>query len=428
MANTFSTTTFVARAMTELFDQKSPLINTANRTYVGQFSKNNGYAPGSSINIKDPGYQSVTTGLVASASGITDKIISFTTSANDIYSIVEDLDLYSEYMDVVGGRAALTDLGKGAIVDNYCTPNFLSLESRLEVEAATRMAKAAYITPIDTPAALGSINSYSDVSQVEELMTDLKYSPMGRVAMMNPGDARQIADSLQNSFQPVLNKNITQTARIGGPDKGRLASFDMYISSDISNHIVGEQYDQGGAGAGKSFTVGAVAVDGTTITFAGVGSVTSRLFKAGDRISIPSVTLLDRVSKVARKWKLVVTVAADANGDGAGNCQVTLSEPLIASGMNANVSAIPAVSAAAELFPSHKLNFFYVPSGLSVVPLQLKDIEGASNSNVTYKANQIPVKVVSQGSVTAYSNTFRTSLFCPIKAFAGYIVVLPSAI
>ena len=421
--NTFSTTSFIARTETEFFDQKSPILNTANRNYLEQFNSNADYATGGSINIKVPGYQSVTTGLATTAQDLTDKVVPYTITDDDLYNVTNELDLLTEHFDVVGGRQALTKMGKQAIVDNYCTPIFLALEAKLKAVAALKMARASYLSPIDEPSKLGSINSYSDVSEVEELMTDLKFSRDKRYAMMNTADARQIADSLQNSFQPILNKNITQTARIGGPEKGRLASFDMYISPDIENHVAGEQF-----AVSPTFTIGAIATDGSTITFAGVDAVATRLFKAGDRISIPSVNIIDPVGKIEKRWKLVVTVAADAVGDGAGNCQVTLSEPLVASGMHANVNSLPAVAAAAEMFDSHKLNFFYVPSGLSAVPLPLKDIIGADNSNVQYKANQVPVKTISQGSVTAFKNTFRNSMLVGIKAFAGYVVVLPSAL
>tara|TARA_R110001632_G_scaffold216892_1_gene345318 strand:+ start:5925 stop:7148 length:1224 start_codon:yes stop_codon:yes gene_type:complete len=407
--------------MTEFFVQKSPLLNTANRNYTEQFASNAQYSTGGTINIKVPGYQNVTTGLATTAQDITDKIVPYTIDSSDLYNISNELDLLSEHFEVVGGRNALTKMGQQAVVDNYCKPIFLSLEAKLEAVAATRMQQAAYITPIDEPSKLGSLNSYSDISEVEELMTDLKYQTGERYAVLNPRDGRGVFDSMQNMFNTVINTKITETARLGG--KGRLASFDMYTCADIPEHTVGEQF-----ATSPTFTVGAVATNGSTITFAGVAAVGTRLIKAGDRISIPTVTLLDQVSKAVRKWKLVVTAAADASGDGAGNVTVTLSEPLVATGMNANVSALPAVAAAAELFPSHRLNFFYVPSGLSAVPLALKDISGADNSANNLKPGQVPVKTVIQGSVSAFTNTFRTSILCGIKAFSGYIIVLPTAI
>ena len=156
--------------------------------------------------------------------------------------------------------------------------------------------------------------------------------------------------------------------------------------------------------------------------------MTSVLFKAGNRISIPSVNLLDPVTKAVRSYRLVITVAQDALGDGAGNCVVTLSEPLIASGMNANVSSFPSVSASAQLYPGRKLNFFYTPAGGSAVPMPLKDIAGAENSNSKLNKSDVPVKTVIQGAVLNFTNIIRTSMLVGIKSFAPYIVEVPTSL
>ena len=421
MANLFDVSTLVAQAMTEFFFQKSPLLNTANREYVEQFAQQE-YMTGGTINIKIPGYAAVENGLSVSATDIQDLIVPYTITTNDIYNVTRNLNLFEQRFDIRGGTNALTKPQKKAIVDNYAYPAFQALEAAIETTAANRLLTTAYFSPVDLPSKLAPVNTFSSISQVSEMMDYLKLDQSNRVIMMNITDARRIADSLQNMFNSAINQGITMNARVGGPDKGHLAGFDMFQSTELLTHTAGA------LGAITSgITVSSVNAGGTTITLTGVTSTTSQLVNAGDRFAIPSVNILSPVNGNVLPYGLVVTAATNANGDGAGNVTITISYPLMASGEHANVTAIPSNGATVLSFPSYKMNFAYVPSGLSAVPLMLGDIFGATNSDAKGD-NKCPVKVVAQGSVSSFSNIFRIAMLVGVQAFAPYVVALPSSI
>jgi hypothetical protein len=418
MTNAFQVSSLIAKDTTEFFIQKSPIINSGNRQYLEEFDQKN-YATGGAINVKVPGYPAVQMGLSVTPTGIQDLIIPYViTPDNDLYNVVRELNLFEQRFDILGGDGALTKPMKQAIVDNYAYPAYLSLEGQLETSAAYRLKTTAYLSPIDTIAKLGSLNTYSAISQIDTMAEAMKFANE-RYLMMNLTDSQLVTDSLQNMFNQMINGNITKTARVGGPDKGRLAGFDVYRSTQLIPHVAGPLALETG------ITVTNVASDGTTITLSGVGSSTGVLINAGDRISLPNTFLLAPITFDVLGYRLVVTAAAAANGDGAGNVVVTLSYPLMASGEHANVAALPSNGAPAIVFPNYNLNFAYVRSGLSVVPVSLGDIHGATNSE-TRANNKVPVKTVIQGAVEEFTNVYRTSLMCGIRPFAPYVITIPS--
>lgn len=421
MANAFEVSNLIAQSTTEFYVQKNPLINSANRQFVGTF-KQNGYATGGSIDIKVPGYPTVQRGLAVTAQDIQDLIISYTITENDIYSVPRNLSVYEEIFDILGGEGALTAVQKKAIVDNYAWPAYEALAGETERTAASRLKTTAFISPIDGLDVFGSLNTFSGVNKVTTLMNELKWSNE-RYFMMNEQDSAAVAESLQNMFNPVINKRITETALVGGPDKGRLAGLDCYHVADLLRHTAGDLAGVSG------ITFDSISGDGTEITLSNVTATTDTLILAGDRISIPSVYLLNPITFAVLSTRLVVTAAADADGDGAGNVTFVISFPLMASGEHANVSALPSNGAPCDVFPDYKLNFAYVPSGLSAVPLPLGDIYGAKNSNVTIKGNgMVPIKVQLQGSVLDYTNVYRISQLIGIRAFAPYCMAYPTRI
>lgn len=417
--NAFIVSNLVAQKTAEFFEFQSPILNTANREYVETFGQGS-YATGGAINIKIPGYPAVQMGLSVTPEAITDQVIPFViTSDNDLYSVPYQISLYEQKFNILGNEGALTKAVKKAIIDNYAWPAFLSLEGEIETTAALRMNYAAFMTPIDSIDKLGSINTYSAIANIGAMMDTLQFTPADRVMMMNVSDATAVATSLQNMFNPVINEKITMTARIGGSDKGRLADFDMFRSPQIYKHVSGP------LAAISGYTIASVSSDGTQITITGVPSTTSQLVNAGDMISIPSVYVLNPITKVATQYRLVVTAGLPANGNGSGQVTVTLSTPLLASGMHANVSALPGVGAAVMVYPNYNPNYAYTPSGLSAVPLPLDDIHGATNSE-SKASNRCPVKTVIQGAVSEFTNIFRTSILCGILAVPQYLIAAPS--
>ena len=137
---------------------------------------------------------------------------------------------------------------------------------------------------------------------------------------------------------------------------------------------------------------------------------------------------MNQTNKLSINKTLVVTVSADANGDGAGNVTVIISKALQATGMHANVDVLPQAADIAKVFPAHKNNFFFVPMGIIANPIPLGDIVGADNHSYVNRINNVAVHCYIQGLVPNGSNDYRTSVLCPTLAVPDYIIVLPTTI
>jgi hypothetical protein len=419
MSNAFDVSNLIARTMTEFFVQKNPLFLSSNHDYKSTFEQKE-YATGGTVNVKIPGTPPVQRGLSVTASDVQDLVIPYTITEQDIYSVTRNLDAFEDLFKIISSDKALTTDQKKAVVDNYGYPAYQAIAGDIELEAATRMASTAYITPVDTIDKLSQVNNYNSVSQCEQLATDLKLSSE-RYMMMNTRDARLVSNSLQNYFAQSYSLPILKNgAVLGNSDKGNLAGFDVYRSTELKKHTAGTLGQ-----AGTALTVTSVSGDGTQITFSGAVANTSTQIVAGDRISIQSVNLVDNITHSDIDFKLVVTASEDAQGDGAGNIQVTISYPLMASGEHQNVNALPANGAAAVVFPDRYVNYAYTRAGLSTVPLLLPEIYGAVNSKTQEMG--FPMRVILQGAALDFQNNYRISTMLGIQCFAPYIIELPSA-
>lgn len=419
-SNAFQVSSLVARTITEFNDNINFIYSTANQDYVESFEQKM-YATGGTISIKVPGYPQVQTGLSVTPTAIQDLIVPYTITEDDLYSVPRELSILDPQFNILGYDGSLTKPVKDRIVDNYAYPSFLALMARLESELYYKLKIAVWYSPIDELAKLGGVNNFSSVQSVDTLMGKLRLPAQNRSMIFNYDDAATVSSSLQNGFfNGGINEKVTEEAWISGSsDKGRLAALDCYRSNNFFTH-------ESGALVGETdLEVVSVSADGTEIVIQGAPSTTSKLINAGDRISIPSITWVDPVTKTVISTKVVVAAAQDSNGNGSGQVTIVLKYPLLASGEHANVSALPAVSAPVYVFPNYNFNVAYTKSGLSVVPLNMYDIYGAANSE-SRSEQTVPVKVNMQGQVTEYQNVFRISQLVGTEAFTPYLVALPS--
>lgn len=429
MANTFLLTDYTSKVIGTFLKQKCPILQMAYRK-VNEFNDHKAYGVGDSINIKIPGYPPVQLGIQTTTTDIVDRPETYTISDLDIYNIERTVNLRNMKMKVVDGRAAFlkNPVANAAskmeanpqaanYVDDYAYPAFTSIKAAIEKTLSDKANVSAFMTPVDVPSKLTAVNSYPSISQVKTLMDNLGWIDR-RYAIMNNYDSTKVGDNLQNMFNQAINTRITKEGLIGN---GTLAGFEMVASNAIDHHIAGEQF-----AVSPTFTVSSVSADGTTITFTGVDGVTSRLFKAGDKISIPSVQLLKKALKSSSDYRLVVSVAEDADGDGAGNVTVTITSPIIATGEQANVDSLPVATAPAELYPSHKNNWFFVPMGFLATPVELDSIVGADNSVYKNATANVIFQTMIQGIVSDGANSIRYSSLVATKAIPDYLVWLPS--
>lgn len=416
--NAFRVSNLIAKTQTEFFVNKNPIYLSSNHDFEGMFDQKT-YATGGAINIKIPGAPPVQRGLSVTATNVQDFVIPYVITEQDIYNVTYNLNSYQALFDIIQSDKALTTEQEQAVVDNYGYPSYQALATDIENELAFRLASTAYLTPVDTLQKLVAVNNYNSVSQCEKMATDLKLKE-NRYMMMNTKDANLVSNSLQNYFSQSYSFPILQEAAVLGKDKGRLAGFDVYRSTELRKHTAGSLGQ-----SGTPLTVTSVSADGSTITFSGAVASTAVQIVAGDRISIPSVNLVDPIGHRDIDYLLVVTAAEDAQGDGAGNISVTLSYPLMASGQHQNVNALPANGAAAYVFPDRYVNYAYTRAGISTVPLMLPEIYGAVN-NESKKMN-FPIRITLQGASLDAQNNYRMYTMVGVQCFAPYLIELPSS-
>ena len=425
MSNEQIFSNIVAKSAGDFFEIQNVFYNTANNDYVGSFQQKE-YTTNGAIRIKIPGTPETERGLITTATPIQDLVIPYTITEDDIISVTRNLNSDEYLFNILPSDKAITDSQRKAIVDNYGYPAYQALAKDVETDCINQLLINSYYTPIDGIEKLLPLNSWDAMADINTLATYLNFTSNDRSMIMNLKDAQGVAASLQNMFNESLNKKITESGYVGGSaDKGMLAGMDIFKSQFLLNHVAG-------VSAGRlGVTVSDISADGTQITLAGVASLTSVLLKKGDLVSIPSVYLSNRFHDEI-PYRLVAKVAADANGDGAGNVQFTVPYPLMASGEHQNVTSLPAPGAPVDIFKSYKSNYMYTRSGLSVVPLRMPPIYGAVNQKTenssAKNSKSFPMHVVLQGAALELSNNYRTYCMVGKKAFAPYVITIPSSI
>lgn len=428
MSNEFLVSNLIAKATGELFEITSALYNSSNHDYVDSFQQKQ-YATGGSIQIKIPGTPQVQRGLTVTATPIQDLTIPYTITQNDILSVTRNLNSDEYLFNIIPSDKALTKSDEQAIVDNYGFPAYQALSQQLETDCINQLLINSYLTPIDTVQKLQPLNNFASMQAIETMATYLNLKRNERTMMMNMTDAASVSNSLQNMFNTAINTKITNDAYVGGSaDKGRLAGMDLFKSEFLMTNIAGPLGESNYQGA----TISSVSADGTQVTITGVTATTGVLINAGDMISVPSVFLVNEIGHIQIPYRLVLKASAQASGDGAGNVTITLPYPLMASGEHQNVVSLPATDAPVFFFPSYNQNYMYTRSGLSTVPLRMPPIYGAVNSDEQNRSarrgESFPMHVVMQGAALELANNYRTYCLIGKKAFAPYVLSVPSAV
>ena len=437
MANVFSTTDFVVRVLGTYLKNHSAFLAVSYRA-IKEFEKGSlqgGFAPGDNVDFKIPGYPDIQRGLAVTAQDIVDQVISYKLTEDDIYNFTYEIDIQSIGLNVVGGEVAFTKnpysdktptelspQGK-QMIDDYVTPGAYRLAAELEKEITRKARAAAFYTPISMPDQLTHINDFSDLLSVRTLMNNLGFQSPFRYAFFNEEDYAGLNNSLRNNFNQQTTQDILPTGMF---DRDALSGFDYRSSNTIEITDDSQQYLANPTSTGVQ--VQSINAEGTEIVLSGVIATAGEVFNAGTLISIPAVNLFNRVNQIAISNTLVVTVAADTNGNNDGTVTVPLSKPLNAVGMHANVNVLPAAGDEAFVWPKHRNNYCFIPMGVIANPVKLGEIHGADNNRYVDRSNNMDCTTYIQGVVTNGVNTFRNSCQCPTLVVPDYIVNLPSLV
>ena len=436
MANTFTPSQLVSMVAGSYAYHNSIFFRAAfsdvpefNLAASGSFK----YAPGDTINISLPYYLKAQQGLTRTDDDIIEDTIAYLLTAQDIYGTQYAVDNLSTITDVVGGQSVLTENpfkiigGESRMTDTarryfnrYRAQQGLAILAAIDGAIAEKARTSFWYTPVDRPSKLKPVNSFADISSVTSLADDLNFSH-DRTSIMNITDATIMSNDLQNSFNVPANTAITKTAWVGDKGSG-LAGFDIFKSSQVRRTDVSPEFTfQQGGGTPQPFaTVTSVSVDGSQITFRGVQAVGTVIFNAGTHLALFATRLLNRYLQDSIDTTLVVTVLEDALGDGAGNVTITLKEPLIAVGGQANIDILPAAADIAEIFPAVSNNYFTTGMGYVSNCIPMPELYGALNADYKSPDSKMMLNSYAQGDINNITNKYRLDTTCPTLAIPRY--------
>ncbi len=444
--NNFSVTQLISRTAGTYIHQNSAYMLLG---YHGlpEFERNKPYAPGRQLSFKIPGVRLARRGLSYVPPGVNDKVHPYTAQDEDIFTSGFEFSISEEMLDIVGGKLAFTqnptrdpDSGKRmnpqakSFIDNYAREAYVGLIALIEEVMAQKATNAICYTPVDTPAKLSQVNAYADISDVDGMMDELGWlSARGRYGIMNVTDKRQVANSLQNTFVNSVNEPVTRANRVGGGSAvnktsksyvGYLSNINLYYSNSIVSTETGAQYLANPDSSGV--TVSSYDPATNILVLAGVENSTAILFPAGSKISIPAIKWLRKAPKTATTYNLVLSVATDASGDGAGNVSLTVGNTLFADDEHANVTSLPANGDPVLVYPGMNHNHFFVPMGIICNSLPLGKIAGADNGMYTDPNTNCSVHTYFQGVAREGQNDMILRMFVPTLGVSDYLLDLPS--
>lgn len=400
MANSLITPSIIAKEALVQLENNLTMANNVHREYKKEFVK-----VGDTVSIRKPvkfyaadGKTRVNQDVEEANTSITvdkQKHVSWKFSSKDLTLTVED---YSE---------------------RYIKPAMIALANTID-----RNGHALYTnvwnhvgTPGTTP------DDFAKVAAAAQRMDEMAVSTDMRKAVMNPAAGYAIAGTAQALYMNGVN---TQAYRKGSI--GELAGLSTYRSQNVSNHTVGAL---GGTpivnGASQNSTYANVKnTNSQTLSTDGWSNSITGVLKAGDVITIAGVYAMNPVPGEGTTGKLQMpylqefTVLSDADSNGSGEADLSISPAIITSGPYQTVSAAPADNAAitvktgtaATAYPQN-LAFHKNAFALVTCPLELPD-------GVEFKAREthkgLSARVVKQYSIDDDDDIIRIDVLYGWKA------------
>lgn len=389
MANTYLTSNLISREAVAIFKSLTSVIATGYRDYESMFS-NKPYASGETINIRQDNFYIGSRGDTVSAESIVEQ--SFPITVQPLYSIPI--------------KYRPTDLQR-SIVD-FAKEFIEPAARRIVAMMNTDIVNAAPYqinNYVGDPASY--VNSYAALDAVNPVMDTLNMNMYKRYAILNSQNAHQLrsAASLQNSFLPTLNKDITINATIG-----RLADFDLMKDNAIQLHTAGTHATAG------TIQVNAAVSSGSQIQLKGLS--VGATYLAGDIFSLGGVKKFDQINRIALPDDMQFTVIPDPNtgdtvytADGGGLVTLNVFPAIVSSGPRQNFitpgaspNQIP-VNTVVTSIGNHTNNLCYTERGLVTCMPVLHRMDSPFSS--TFTSNGVSMRVSKSAEILDNMNILR---------------------
>lgn len=396
MSNTITTTDLAARTAAAAFHAKGMLVNTVNRDWEPEF-KQSSYEPGTSIRIRRPARFSVVDGAVASPEDITEDTVTLTVAQRNVSARWTTIEKQLK-------------LNPSKLADRVFKPMANRLVRKVETYIAQTMALGALLDAGNTPGVVPG--AYS-------VMSD----GMARIMEQLPPDMDNIYGAFTPSAQSKLLNNVKQLANPSSEisnvfTKGRLkniAGVNFFPTQSIYRLA-------NGTGVNSDTSLSVALIAGTTQTMTSVGA--SKTFLAGQAFTIPDVFAVDPETGTALPSLKVFRLSADATSSGGGALTVVLTESVVLTGNNKNVSSAGAGSGAVVWYNGSASgalsyqNLIYHKDAFAFValPMALPEQDGLA-SNKTVEGITIKAEIVRDGT--------NDQEFMRMDALFGGVLVRP---
>jgi hypothetical protein len=391
MANAVINPSVIAKEAVMQLENNLVMGNNVYREYKKEFVK-----VGSTVNVRMPVDFEVTDGATRSNQDVVEKNsnvvvdqrkhVSWKFSTQDLTLSIEE---YSE---------------------RYIKPAMIRLANKVDSDLcglykyAYHAAGSAGTTPA-TFAALGG---------VAQKMDEVAIPQDSRKLVLNPAAGWSLADALKGVYSPKTVEDMIRSGSLGN-----LAGLDIFRDQNIKRHTKGtatgtplvngasQNVTYASLTSGSSFWQSSLITDGWTNSITGI-------LKAGDVFTIAGVNAVNPVSKEDTGNLQQFTVMADANSSAGGAATLTISPPIISSGVHQTVSAAPADNAAITVVASHAANMAFHKNAIALVtvPLELPDSAGFK-ARETH--NGLSVRVVKDYDIDSDDEIIRLDILYGVK-------------
>lgn len=398
--NTFLTSDVIAKRALATFQNENPFLMTGNRGYEGDFDKGE-YTVGETINIRRQNHFNILDGRVGQIQSVRERSVPLTISHQYHHELA--VTSKSLTLDVNEFQERYID----PIIQEIC----FQAELDLAIDATNNLS-------LYTGSAGSPINTYQAIADTTAKMKEMAMPVKGKAYLaLGPRDEAALKGSLQNSFNEVLNKDISQKGRIG-----RLDIFDIFSSQALSRQVAGTP----GAGPVLVNSAGGVASGGIIPMDGFTNSVT--VFKRGDIFSIAGVETVNPVGRKATGQDMQFVVTADVVSNGSGEANVSVSPAIISelSNPNRNVSNIIPNNAVVTVVGSHNVNVAYCMRGLDIVNPPLEVMDAIKQYRHNDSATRTSLRVGFQADILEDVNVMRIDALMGFRWHDQYAVRLIS--
>ncbi|OGO93505.1 MAG: hypothetical protein A3F10_05635 [Coxiella sp. RIFCSPHIGHO2_12_FULL_42_15] len=347
MSNQFISDDVIAKTALASFMNHLSLASTANIQYRDEFT----VGRGDTIRIEKPVNFTVRSGEVALDQDFVQRSTSITVAHQD------GVDM------IFSSKQRGLELRK--FNENVIEPAMKDLANQVDYRGIQVGLEAIY----HTVQASGKSMTFADINRGRAFLSKVGVNP--DYCLMNIDDATDLKNSLQNSFNATLNKNISERAALGN-----LAGLDIYESQNLVPHVVGVQGGtplvNGGGQSGKSLKTSGWTPKKTVLN-------EGDIFYIENVYTVNPVTGLPIGSGDSNLQRFVV--CNEVISDETGNAVINFKNDLVLSGPYKTVSQSPDDKAKITVLgkpnSTFSNNFIYSREAFSLACIRLPEPRGA---------------------------------------------------